>query len=138
MRPGPRRCVAAQVDGAQVPVDVEVGVVDPHRVVDRQERGQEPLTEHRDAVQPTDDVGPEALEGVPGRDRRGIQHQDPGHVHVHDRVLHVQERGVGRSDALHGTSVSVNSGQPLGGCSVRIGADLPEPCRRPLIHRASA
>ena len=85
----------AEPVAVQVRVEVEVRVVDHHRVVDAERYPQQPVPEHRDQVQPLHHVVTEALEAVAALHRGRIQDHHPADVHVHDGVLHVEERGVG-------------------------------------------
>ena len=92
---------------AHVEVDVEVGVIGPHGP------GQSPRNEHDLLTEPGHEVLPgghhpdQVVEGHPltwACPR--VQDRNTGDVHVHDRSLQVEERGVlgGEADRRHGVN----------------------------------
>ena len=83
-----------QRGAAEVVVDVELGVVDPHRATQAERHLDQPASEHggqRDAL--IDDLA-HPPEGVAPRHGGRVQHGDQGDVHVQGRCLRVEEGGV--------------------------------------------
>jgi hypothetical protein len=81
---------------AHVVLEVEAGVVDPHRPPGLQRRRGQPLAVARDQVQATADV----VEVVVERRRRALEDQQAADVHVRALALLVQERRVHRAEAI--------------------------------------
>jgi hypothetical protein len=74
--------------------DIEVGVLDPHRVVQIERHPQQPPSKRRQQVDPARDEVLHPLERVTARHLVGIEHDHDRHVHVHPRGLEVQEARV--------------------------------------------
>ena len=89
-------------DVAHVEGEVEVGVLDPHRVVEAEGHLDEPAPEGRREVEALLVQLAEAVEReAAGRGGR-VEHEEAGDVHRRRRGLHVQERGVETGESLHG------------------------------------
>ncbi len=87
-----------------VPVDVEVVVVDPDRVVDAERHLLELAVEHRHAVDPPLELVLELAEVVAARDRRGVEHDHAADVQQLRRALQVEEARVESTEAVHGAN----------------------------------
>jgi len=89
-------------DAPQVVVEVEVLVLDPHRVVEAEGDLGEAAVEQRRHVQPGADELLDLVERVaPGHGGR-VDHHGHGHVHVVRGRLEVEEGGVETGQAFHG------------------------------------
>ena len=89
-----------------VPVDVEVVVDHPHRVVDPQGHLLELAVEHRDVGDPALELVTELIEVVAASgDRLRVQDDHPAHVQQLRRGLQVEEAGVESTEAFHVRSV---------------------------------
>jgi hypothetical protein len=84
-----------------VPVDVEVAVLDPQGVVDVDRHPLELAMEHRDVAHPVLEVVLEAREGVAVGDRLGVEQDDPADVHELLRCLQVEEARIQPTEAFH-------------------------------------
>ena len=83
-------------------VEVEVGVLDPQRVVEPEGHLDEPAPERRGEVQALAVHLLHPLEVDAALGGGGVEDHQPRHVHVGRRRLQVQERGVETGEALHG------------------------------------
>ena len=90
---------------AHVVLEVEVGVFDPERVVEREGDREQPPPERRQQVEPALDQIAHLLERVPARNRARVEDRSGGHVHVVRGSLEVEERGVHAGEPLHGDEV---------------------------------
>ena len=97
-----------QGDVADVELQIEVGILDPVRVVEVERDADESLTEHAGLVEPLVDVIEDALErdGAAGRGRRVVDRDAPAR-HVRARRLGIEERGVHPGELLHVTTTPV-------------------------------
>ncbi len=84
-----------------VVVEVEGGVVDPHRVAQAERHLDQAAAEHRGAGESLGDPLLHPGERVPARDRRRVEGHRHGHVHVEGRRLEVQEAGVEAAEPFH-------------------------------------
>ena len=80
-----------------VVVEVEVPVVHPDRAGERERRKAHPLAVARDEVE----LGRDRVDNGVLRRRRALEDAYGADVHVADRVLDVQERGIERTHGLH-------------------------------------
>jgi hypothetical protein len=85
----------------QVPVDVEVGVLDPDRVVDPERHRAELAVEGRERADPSVEVVAEPLERVAVRHRGRVEQQQAADVHQLRRALEVEEAGVEAAEPVH-------------------------------------
>ena len=90
---------------SHVVVDVEPGVVDPHRVAEAERHLDQPAPEHRGGGDAAGDPLLHPLERVAPRDRRRVEDQGHGHVHVEARGLEVEEAGVESAESFHRLSL---------------------------------
>ena len=89
-------------DPPHVVVEVEIGILDPHRMVEPEwDRGKAPA-ERRHQVQAALDHVADPLERVAIRDRGRVEHAHGEDVHVHVPGLEVQERCVESAQTFHG------------------------------------
>ena len=89
-------------DVVEMEVEVEVGVLDPERMVEAERHLDEPPPEGRSEVE-TRRVHVADLVEPPRDRRRGrIEDHQPGHVHVPGGSLEVEETGVEPGQSLHG------------------------------------
>jgi hypothetical protein len=88
-------------DAADVVVEVEVGILHPHRVVELERHLDEPPGERRDEVEAAADVLLDGVERVAPRHGRRVVDARHGHVHVAGRRLQIQERRVHAAQTLH-------------------------------------
>ena len=84
-----------------VGVEVEVGVLDPHGVVEVEGDLDQAPPERGDQGDPLADRLLDRLEAVAAGHRRGVVDAGHGHVHVPGRRLQVQERGVHSRQSFH-------------------------------------
>jgi hypothetical protein len=89
-----------------VQVDVEVGVVEPDRVVEVERHWREPPAELGDEVHPLPQEVLHLLERVAARHRGGVEDHERRHVHVVGRRLPVEEGRVEAAQSLHDVSLS--------------------------------
>src|ERR1041385_230090 len=82
-------------------VEVEVGILDPQRVVQPARDLDQPAPERRQEVQATLQFLLDPVERVAPGHGRGVEHRDLQRVHVERRGLHVQEPGVEAGESLH-------------------------------------
>ena len=83
-----------QRGAAEMIVDVELGIVDPHRVAQAEGHLDQPAPEHRCQRDPLVDELAQPAEGVaPGHGGR-VENGDQRHVHVEGGCLRVEEGGV--------------------------------------------
>ena len=128
-----------QAGPAQVVVEVEVGIVDPHRVVQSEGHPQGPLAQRGDQVEAL--LNHPADLRVPGRRReeragalRRVEHERHADVHRCRGRLEREEGGVHPDECLHDHPLlSVSAARPS--C-----ARVPEPAAPPLrlLQPASA
>jgi len=85
-----------------VVVEVEVLVLDPHRVVEAEGDLREPAVEQRRDVEPRADELLDLVEGVAAGHRGRVDDHGHGHVHVVGGGLEVEEGGVETGQAFHG------------------------------------
>jgi len=118
----------------QVVVEVEGAVVHPHGVTEDR-HSLEALPEARTLVEGRFDESPDALE-VEGPARRGerggFEQSHRRDVHVHARILELQEEGVGRCETV---VMGIGHGRGASGCRFYSGARRPRPenrCRIPV------
>ena len=96
-------------DVAHVVVEVEVGVVEPHRPVEVERHEREPLTELRQQRQPLGEVRLDLLERVPAGDGRRVEEHERLHLHRDAGVLEVQERRVHAAQSPHRISSRITA-----------------------------
>ena len=96
-----QRAGRRHADPFDVAVDVEVRVVDPHRVVQPQRHIDDPLAERSHQMHAIGDVSPHGLERVATGHRRGVEDGGQRHMRVHRRRLDVQEEGIEPRETLH-------------------------------------
>ena len=108
LRPAPR---GGQGRPAQVVVEVEVGVLDPDRVVQAERHLDQAAPERWQQGQAVLDEGSHPLEAVATGHRGRVEEHDRTDVHVVGRGLTRQERGVEAAQALHRPSPSIASFQ---------------------------
>ncbi len=89
-------------DTSYVVVEVEVGVLDPHRVVELERHLDQSSAERGNHVQPRPDVLLDRVEAVAPLHGRHVVDAGHGHVHVGRRGLHIQEGCVHSRQAFHG------------------------------------
>jgi hypothetical protein len=86
---------------ADVVVEVEAGVVGPHRLGHAERDRDHALAEARHMGEPRGDARAEHG-GVEARHaRRAVDDREPADVHVRGRALDAEERGVDRRQAIH-------------------------------------
>ena len=85
---------AAQGEAADVVVEVEVGIVHPHRVVPVEGDVDQAASERGHQVEALGDEVLDLVEGIPTGHRGRVQHHGHGHMHVVRGRLQVQEGGV--------------------------------------------
>jgi len=83
---------AGHRDPVHVPVDVELGVVDPDRVVEVQHGVVQFPPEDGHALRPGGELRLEGLEVVPARDRRDVEDDQPADVQELGGCLEIEER----------------------------------------------
>ena len=88
-------------DAPQVVVEVEVGVLDPHRVVEIERDGGQSLPELRKQMQSALEELLDRVERVATLDRRRVERHGRRHVHVVVGRLEIQEAGVQPTQAFH-------------------------------------
>ena len=96
-------------DVADVVVEVEVGIVEPHRPVQVERHEREPLAELGQQRQPLGEVRLDLLERVAARHRRRVEQHDRLHLHRDAGVLQVQERRVHAAQPPHRVSSRVTA-----------------------------
>ena len=111
-----------------VVVDVEVGVVDPHRVTQAERDLHQPTPEHRGAGDPGGDGLLHPLEGIAPGDGGRVENQGEGHVHVESRCLEVQEACVESTQSFHSRPFPYRWGRPVSRTPACM-ASLPRPDR---------
>ena len=94
----------------EVVVEVEVGVVDPHRASELERDRRDPLPVARDAVQ----LRRQQLAQLSRGRLRPFEDREPRDVHVGDPVLEVEELGIEHAETLHGSTVRVGSWREQG------------------------
>ena len=90
-----------QADAVQVPVDVEVLVLHPHRVIEVEAVVGEFLAELRHRLDPQTERVAQPVEGVAAGDGRGVDLQDRAHVQRLRGGFEVEEAGVESAEPLH-------------------------------------
>ena len=86
---------------SHVVVDVEVGVLDPQRVVELERDLDEAPPERRQQVEPALDELDHLLEGVAAGDGGRVEDGRRRHVHVDRRRLEIEEGGIESGEPLH-------------------------------------
>ena len=86
---------------AHVILEVEVGILDPERVVELERDREQPPSERWQQMEPALDQIAHLLERVPTRNGGGIEHSGGGDVHVVRRRLEIEKRRVHSREALH-------------------------------------
>ena len=99
-----------QADAVQMPVDVEVLVLHPHRVVEVEPVVGELLAELRHRLDPQGEFVAQPVEGVAAGHRRGVELQDRAHMQWLCGGFEVQEAGVESAEPLHVADVMRASG----------------------------
>ncbi len=92
-----RQCGAAEVE-----IEIEVGILDPDRVVQPERHFDDATPQRPDQVEPRRHDLADALVGEPARRGRRIDDRDAHDVHVGRWCLQREERGVETREALHG------------------------------------
>ena len=98
----PRAARSGHGDPSHVVVEVEVGVFDPHRVVQPEGHLGQAAPERRQQVQALAQHLLDPLERVAALDGGRVEHRDLERVHVQRGGLHVEEPGVEARQPLHG------------------------------------
>ena len=86
---------------ADVVVEIEVGVLDPHRVVHAERDVDDAPAERLEARQAFGDELPHRVDGEAAGDVRRVEDHRRHHVHVRRRGLEGEERGVEPGQPLH-------------------------------------
>ncbi len=95
----------------QVPVDVEILVVHPHRMVEVEPAVGELLPELRHRLDPQAERVAKPVEGVAAGHGRGVELEDRAHVQGLLCGFEVQETGVESAEPLHVADVRRGAGQ---------------------------
>ena len=89
-------------DVTDVEIEIELGVLDPVRVIEAEGNGHEFAAKRREQVDPAGDERSERLEVESIRGRGRVQDDHAGDVTVLGRRLEVEEAGVESGELLHG------------------------------------
>ena len=95
-----------QGDASHVVLELDVGILDPERMVELERDLRQPPAERRQQVEPALDQREDLLEGVATGHGGRVEHARAADVHVVVGRLHVEERRVEARESLHHCSVS--------------------------------
>jgi hypothetical protein len=88
-------------DPSHVIVEVYLGSLDPHRVVQLERNLDKLVAQRLEQVQPTPEGAPEQLEGEVPREVGDVEHGDLDRMHVDVGCFAVQQHGIPAVESLH-------------------------------------
>ena len=92
-----------QCGAAQVKVEIEVGIFDPHRRVEPERHLDDAPPQRRNEVQARLESGADLVVAEATGCRAGIENGDAEHVHVGSRCFKGEEGRVEAGETLHGS-----------------------------------